>query len=110
MVKVTGTTIEMTRGDSAFFDVGLETADGEPYVPEDGDTIKFTVKSGYKDNTPVIEKYVNMETMRLELKPEDTKQLLMPFTYVYDMELTKADGTVDTFIDKAKLIISEEVG
>ena len=29
--------------------------------------------------------------------------------YVYDIEITMADGTVDTFIDRAKFIVTEEV-
>ena len=47
--------------------------------------------------------------MLLEIAPEDTEPL--PFgRYVYDIELTTADGTVDTFISKAIINICEEVG
>ena len=46
--------------------------------------------------------------MILVIEPEDTK----PFAfgkYVYDIELTKVTGEVDTFITKATLKLTEEV-
>jgi hypothetical protein len=46
--------------------------------------------------------------MELVINPEDTKNLAFS-SYVYDIELTKEDGTVDTFIDRAKIKITEEV-
>lgn len=46
--------------------------------------------------------------MLLVLEPEDTKTL--PFgKYVYDIQITYADGKVDTFITKGRLRLTEEV-
>lgn len=62
----------------------------------------------YNDETPLLIKEIPIDTMILTLNPEDTKHL--PFgKYVYDIELTKATGEVDTFITKAILKLTEEV-
>ena len=46
--------------------------------------------------------------MTLTLQPSDTKNL--PFgNYVYDIELTTADGFVDTFIGPATFTLTGEV-
>lgn len=47
-------------------------------------------------------------TMILHLDPEDTKDLGFG-EYVYDVELTFANGDVDTFINNAKFILAPEV-
>ena len=53
-------------------------------------------------------KDIPIDTLTLTLLPEDTKDLSFG-KYVYDIQLTKADGTVDTFITKATIKITEEV-
>ena len=53
-------------------------------------------------------KDIPSDTMLLVLEPEDTKTL--PFgKYVYDIQITYADGKVDTFITKGRLRLTEEV-
>ena len=108
MVSVNGTTIEMTRGDTLTVQIGINNADGTPYVPSQGDAIRFALKKDYSDRNPVILKTVDVEDLLLKLLPSDTKRL--PYgDYVYDVELTQEDGTVDTFIARARLRITEEV-
>jgi uncharacterized membrane protein YkoI len=46
--------------------------------------------------------------MILTIEPEDTQDLDFG-TYVYDIQITLADGTVDTFIADAKFNIGVEV-
>ena len=116
--SVSGTTIKLTRGDTLSLQVNI-LKDGEPYVPQEGDTVRFALKrnkiksdrSGYTDDEPLILKDLELndeDNLILTLDPGDTKQL--PFdTYVYDIEITFADGAVDTFIDKATFKITEEV-
>lgn len=112
MIEVNGTTISMTRGDTFRTTVsGLKPdGSGEYYEFKDGDVVKFTVKKSYGSDEILIEKYLNPKTMVLEILPEDTKNMRMPSSYVYDVQLTKEDGTVDTFICEAKLEIRPEVG
>lgn len=110
MVSVNGTTISLTRGDTLRTLVTIYNADGSEYEPTDTDTIVFTVKRSYEDEDALITKEISNITRLLELASEDTKPLEMPFTYVYDIQLIKDNGDVDTFIAKAKLKITEEVG
>ncbi len=108
MYKINGTAITLTRGDSFYATVTMEQADGEPYIPQAGDTIRFALKKRYTDSEPLIIKPVPTDTLMLHLEPEDTKAL--PFgRYVYDVELTKANGDVDTFIWEADFEIAKEV-
>lgn len=65
-----------------------------------GTTITLTRGDTFKD--------IPIDTMMLTLEPQDTADLNFG-KYVYDIQLTKANGKVDTFISKAILKLSEEV-
>lgn len=108
-IKISGTTIKMTRGDTLRVQIGLTDQDSNSYEPHEGDRIRFAMKTAYSDSEPLLIKDIPIETLELVLDPEDTKDLPQPSSYVYDIELTYANGDVDTFIDKAKLMITEEV-
>lgn len=108
MVDVSGTSITMTRGDTARISVYIVDAEGEPYTPGNQDVIRFAMKKDYKDAEPLLLKDIPVDTMTLVINPEDTKQLAFG-AYVYDIELTREDGSVDTFIDRAKIKLTEEV-
>ena len=114
MYKVEGTTITMTRGDTLLVQVGI-TRDGTAYTPEAGDSVRFAVKSelnrdgtDFKEATPLVLKNIPIETMILQLDPDDTKGLAFR-SYKYDIEITFADGKVDTFICDADFVITPEV-
>lgn len=115
MVEIDGTTITMTRGDTLCVNVEM-TLDDEPYVPSGNDSIRFALKTPkmtggraeYKDQEPLILKPIPIDTCQLVLTPTDTKQLSFG-QYVYDIEITMEDGTVDTFISEATFILSPEV-
>lgn len=112
MVEVSGTTITITKGDTGIITVGIRNADGSAYVPQNGDTIRFAMKKNYSDAQTLILKDIPLESMELRLDPEDTKDLdagPQKGKYKYDIELTRADGQVDTFIPRADFIILEEV-
>lgn len=108
MVNISGTSIEMTRGDTLRVNISMQDENGNEYTPVDGDVIRFAVKKRYDDSNTVIHKIIPNDSLLLELEPEDTKHLQFG-KYVYDIEITFADGVVDTFIPKASLILSEEV-
>ena len=107
--KIKGTTIIMTRGDTLRCKINITTQDGSAYIPVDGDVIRFAAKKKYSDEAPAIIKDIPWDTLELRLDPEDTKHLEQPGDYVYDIQITLNDGTVDTFIERAKLKITEEV-
>lgn len=106
--SISKTTITLTRGDSFLASIALSNSDGSRYTPAEGDEIRFAMKTNYSDEKPCLVKDIPIDTMALVIKPEDTKHLDFG-TYVYDIQLTKATGEVDTFITKATLKLTEEV-
>lgn len=115
MVDIDGTTITMTRGDTLVVLVSMyrgETA----YTPAEGDSISFALKrpamtpnrGSFLDAEPLITKAIPNDTLQLRLDPADTKTLAFG-EYVYDIEITFADESVDTFIADAKLVLAREV-
>lgn len=109
MIKIDGTTISMTRGDTLRVIVSMEQDDYTEYLPVEGETLLFAMKRKYSDAEPLITKNIPYDTRMLQLDPEDTKPLNYG-SYVYDISITRLDGTVDTFIDRSKLVLTEEVG
>lgn len=113
--NITGTSITLTRGDTLRVKVNIKI-DNEDYTPQAGDSIRFALKrpllnskkTDFKDVQPLILKPIPIDTMILELEPSDTK--ILDFgSYVYDIEITFKDGTVDTFITEANFKITPEV-
>lgn len=88
--------------------ISITQSDGSPYLPIEGDTVRFAMKSSYTEEEPLLVKDIPIETMKLILEPEDTKALAFG-KYVYDVQLTKITGEVDTFITKGTIKITEEV-
>lgn len=106
--SVKKTTINLTRGDTLKIQIGLTDANGDPYVPKASDVIRFAMKKDYNDVETLINKTIPNDTLILTLDPMDTKRLEFG-RYVYDIQLTRANGDVDTFITKAVLNLTEEV-
>lgn len=109
MLKISGTTISLTRGDSAKIELFLTYKNGDTYEPREGDSIRFAVKKSFNDLVPPL-LIINIptDTLLLHITPEQSKQLAYG-SYKYDIQMTTADGDVDTFIDKATFIVTEEV-
>ena len=105
--SVRGTKIQLTRGDTLRLQVSIKDGDGNQYVPADGDKIRFAMKKDY-DGVLIINKSIPNDSLELTLNPKDTKDLDVG-KYVYDVELTKENGDVDTFITCATLQLTEEV-
>lgn len=109
MLNISGTTITLTRGDSAKIAMDLTYKNGDPYEPTDGDKIRFAMKKDYNDLLPpllLIE--IPTDTLILYIPASETKQLAYG-TYKYDIQITTAAGDVDTFIDRATFVVTEEV-
>ena len=107
MIEIDGNVISLTRGDSAAFVLDLEDEHGDPYIPNEGDVIRFAMSKTYGVDEPLIRKEVDHDTMQVELDPEDTKNLAFG-TYVYDIELTDESGHVATIL-LSKLKLTKEV-
>ena len=106
--SISGTTISLTRGDSFYAQILINDADGNEYEPQDGDSVRFAMKKKYTDSEPLLTKDIPIDTLILELEPDDTKSLSFG-SYVYDIQLTTEDGFVSTFITKSTIKITEEV-
>lgn len=107
--KVTGNnTIYLTRGDTFKATISIANPDGTLYEPIEGDTIRFALKKDINDTLCIIKKDIPIDTLLLEIEPDDTKNLEFG-NYIYDIQLTKANGDVDTFITASKFKITKEV-
>lgn len=101
-------TIYLTRGDTFRATIALKDAEGEIYTPTENETIRFAMKKHYEDETTLILKTVPNDTLELVILPADTKDLAFG-DYVWDMQITRENGDIDTFITKAQLVLTEEV-
>ena len=106
--KVRKNTIFLTRGDTFKAKITITYPNGCVYTPNEGDSIRFALKEDVEDEGCLIIRDVPIDTMLLVLNPEDTKSLEFG-SYVYDVQLTKANGDVDTFITASKLKLTAEV-
>lgn len=106
--KVKRNTIFLTRGDTFKAHLTINYPDGSVYTPKEGDQIRFALKETIEDEGCLIWRDIPIDTMLLVLYPGDTKELEFG-TYVYDIQLTKANGDVDTFITASKFKITAEV-
>lgn len=116
MLKIENNCIALTRGDSMAVVIDLFTPDGEAWEPQEGDTVKFALKQNkfnthmteFLDASPLIQKSISTSDMTLRLVPADTKSLGFG-NYVYDIEVTFADGFVDTPINDVPFKLLPEV-
>lgn len=106
--RVRNNIIYLTRGDTFKAKLTITYPDGSVYTPKEGDEIRFAMKENVEDEECLIWRDIPIDTMLLVLYPGDTKELEFG-NYVYDIQLTKANGDVDTFITASKLKITAEV-
>lgn len=107
MVEIVENDINLTRGDTLNLKVNMEDENGTEYIPGENDEIRFAMKKRYKDSECLIKKQISPLTRLLRLDPEDTKGLPFGRDYVYDIQITKEDGTVDTFISGVLHLVEE---
>lgn len=106
MFKVDNNNISMIRGDSGVFIITITDTNGTPVELTDGDGLTFTLRRTPRSPTIVLQKTITDGT--LTINPSDTQD--MPFgSYVYDVELKRADGYTDTIIPPHEFCILEEV-
>ena len=106
MVKIQGTTIIMTRGDTATIDLSIKDDNKEEYELEDGDVVVFSVKKNLSDEKYLMKK--TFDEKQIVIESDDTKDLSFG-EYLYDVELTFSDGKVATIITPSTLKLEGEV-
>ena len=104
-----GNKIVMTKGDTVRLRVNIQQKrTGEMYKPHNGDKLRFALKRYISNRTVELEKDIPTDTMILTLTEEDTKTLDFG-VYHYDIQLTYANGYVDTIIQNGLLELKYEV-
>ena len=88
--------IELTRGDTLKIKIDV-LINGEAYTPRPEDSLRFAMKTTYNTSKLLVHKDIPIDTCILHLEPEDTKKLRFG-EYVYDIQITFANGDVNTFI------------
>lgn len=105
MLKVVNNTVTATRGDSVYLNIKL-TKNGEDYEMAEGDTLTLTIKKTTSSKKALISK--TFEDLTVKIESGDTDSLEYG-TYYYDVQLTSANGDIDTVIPPTKFVIAEEV-
>ena len=80
----------------------------EPYVPVEGDSLRFAVSKGYKGAVGyelMLSKDIPLDTLTITCSSTETA--LDYRAYHYDIEITHVDGVVDTFIEGNLTITGE---
>lgn len=106
MFKVDNNNISLIRGDSGVFTITITDTNGTPVELTDGDVLTFTLRRAARNPAIIMQK--NIAGGELSIKPSDTEGLAFG-AYVYDIELRRADGYVDTVIPPHEFLLMEEV-
>jgi len=101
----------MVKGDSESITVTCRDASGmgKPFIT--GDKVYFTVKRSLNETTIILQKVVDTFTdgvASILIYPNETKGMDAG-TYVYDIQITFADGTVNTVVKPNMFILEGEV-
>lgn len=111
-LKINGTDIYMTRGDTEAITVVLHDKNEDIIPFASGDTVYFTVKQSTQTTIKSFQKVVTVFTPEgeavIEIDPEDTKTLKYD-DYVYDVQMVRSADGVTTVIPPSKFTIGEEV-
>ena len=99
-------TIHLTRGDTCVFQINLLDAEGNTYIPHEGDELRFALAKSYAGDVLVL-KNIPVNTLILKIDPQDTKELDFG-NYVYDIQFTDYEGNVSTII-LGKFTLTKEV-
>lgn len=106
MLYISGNSIKLTRGDTAYLTVPLMCGDEEYKMGAD-DVLVLSLKEYTIDPKAVLRKEVKGENT-FHIKPEDTSGLTFG-KYKYDIQLNAANGDVFTVIDVDTFEILQEV-
>lgn len=101
MLKIEGSNIFITRGDSAVIDLTIYDEEGNIYTPRESDVVVFSVKANVNNVDVILRK--TFEDLTLELRPEETIKFNYG-EYFFDVKLIN-DNLTDTFITSGILTI-----
>ncbi len=110
-MEIDGTNLKMFRGDTECISIDMKDEEGVPVPLVGGDTVYFTIKKSVHREEIVLQKIItdfNDGAAIIPFAHEDTKEIA-PRIYVYDIQLTRADGTVKTIIPPSDFTIERGV-
>lgn len=106
MLYIEGTTIRMTRGDTAYLTIPLAGAT-EAYEMQPTDTLTLTVKKSVRDGECILSKTVTGDNT-IHIEPSDTAELAFG-KYIYDVQLNTNDVDIYTVIPPSTFELLTEV-
>lgn len=106
MFDITGTKIEITKGDWGVFTITFTGDD----APVDGTAVRVSLKKNPSLEETIWEKdlYVLDDTVTVTLQTEDTN--INPGGYYWDVRVFYNDGYVMTPIEPSQFIVKKVVG
>ena len=110
-MRVQGTNISMIRGDSEAIKVSCRNESGDDVPLVEGDIVYFTVKCSPRAEEKLLQKVITEfvdGVALITIEPEDTKELNSG-KYQYDIQWTRADGTVKTIVPVSDFVIEGEI-
>lgn len=106
MFSVQNNNIAMIRGDSGIFKIDVTDVAGNAVALDDNDVLTFTLRRAIRSPTIVLQKTIT--DGMLTIHPADTEKMEFGM-YVYDVELKRINGFVDTIIPPHEFLLLEEV-
>ena len=108
MLYISGNTIKLTRGDTAYLTIPLKLkSDESEYEMQPDDELVLSMKQYITDSVAVMRKEIVGKNV-FHIEPSDTANLSFG-KYKYDIQLNKANGDVFTVIDVSIFEILQEV-
>ena len=97
MWSIEGNKITLTHGDTLPIGVTNLKLNGVAYTPQEGDVIKWAVKTDPEDAEPILEKVIPNDTLQTQLTMAESESLPLG-NLVWDLQITFANGTNYTWL------------
>ena len=110
-MEIQGYNISMIRGDTETIKVSCKNDKGKSIPFEYGDILYFTVKQSVNTERKEMQKVITEFSegiAYINITPDDTKSMGFRNHY-YDIQLTRADGTVKTIIPPSMFTVKGEI-
>lgn len=109
MLKIKGTNISLTRGDSAYITLTINTENGT-YSLQNGDVVRVQVRNVPNTGELLFEGIVESDGDEIiwHIIPEQTSNLEVA-TYYWDAQLQTSNGDIFTFIPASSFKLLDEV-
>ena len=109
MLKISGNKISLTRGDSAYITLTINT-ENDIYTLNDGDEVRVQVRDMPNTGELIFEGTIEMieDEIVWHIYPDQTKDLEVA-TYYWDAQLQTSNGDIFTFIPASAFKLLDEV-